>query len=130
MTAKTLVLVLMLAVVVLGAGAVDAITVYPIDRAQILAGSRFDFKVEFDGIVASADTKVTINGRRSSRPRSAGPPTFVEAARPASAPRRSSSATSCSRGPGRYDGRRGRREELADGDLGRVRDRRRARRAT
>jgi alkaline phosphatase len=36
---------------VLGAGAVDAITLYPIDRAQILAGSRFDFKVEFDGIV-------------------------------------------------------------------------------
>jgi len=54
--------ILTLVVLVLGAGAVDALTVYPIDRAQILAGSRFDFKVEFDGIVESADTKVTING--------------------------------------------------------------------
>jgi alkaline phosphatase len=68
MKAKTLALVLFLtlvstpAVIVLGSGVVDAITVYPIDRAQILAGSRFDFKVEFDGIVESADTKVTING--------------------------------------------------------------------
>ena len=68
MKAKTLALVLFLtlvstpAVIVLGSGVVDAITVYPIDRAQILAGSRFDLKVEFDGIVESADTKVTING--------------------------------------------------------------------
>src|SRR5262245_34732935 len=68
MKAKTLTLLLFLtlvstpAVTLLGAGVVDAITVYPIDRAQILAGSRFDFKVEFDGLVESADTKVTING--------------------------------------------------------------------
>jgi alkaline phosphatase len=68
MKAKTLALLLFStlvstpAVIVLGAGVVDAITVYPIDRAQILAGSRFDFKVEFDGVVESADTKVTING--------------------------------------------------------------------
>src|SRR5262245_4569819 len=68
MTVKTLTLALFLTLVLtltqiaLGAGAVDAITVYPIDRAQILAGSRFDFKVEFDGVVESADTKVTING--------------------------------------------------------------------
>src|SRR5262245_371960 len=68
MKAKTLALVLFLtlvstlAVIVFGSGVVDAITVYPIDRAQILAGSRFDFKVEFDGIVDSADTKVTVNG--------------------------------------------------------------------
>src|SRR4029453_105591 len=68
MKAKTLALLLFLtlvstpAVIVLDVGMVDAITVYPIDRAQILAGSRFDFKVEFDGIVESADTKVTING--------------------------------------------------------------------
>ena len=26
-------------------------TVYPIDRAEFLAGSRFDFKVEFPGLV-------------------------------------------------------------------------------
>jgi alkaline phosphatase len=52
-----LTLILTLVMLVLGASAVDALTVYPIDRAQILAGSRFDFKVEFDGIVESADTK-------------------------------------------------------------------------
>ena len=68
-----LMLILTLVVLVLGAGAVDALTVYPIDRAQILAGSRFDFKVEFDGIVESADTKVPSTGSRS-RLRSARPP--------------------------------------------------------
>src|SRR5262245_14178885 len=40
----------------------DAITIYPIDRAQILAGARFDLKVEFDGVVGAADAKVTIDG--------------------------------------------------------------------
>ena len=37
-------------------------TIYPIDRADILAGARFDFKVEFDGRVAPASVKVTVNG--------------------------------------------------------------------
>lgn len=37
-------------------------TVYPVDRADILAGSRFDLKVEWSGIVAASDVKVTING--------------------------------------------------------------------
>ena len=37
-------------------------TIYPVDRADILAGSRFDVKVEFPGLVAAADAKVTING--------------------------------------------------------------------
>ncbi|HEX9390330.1 MAG TPA: alkaline phosphatase [Usitatibacteraceae bacterium] len=36
--------------------------VFPIDRASILAGSKFDFKVEFDGIVDPARVSVTING--------------------------------------------------------------------
>src|SRR5215470_8249539 len=40
-----------------GAGAI-----YPIDRAHFLAGSKFDFKVEFDRIVPAADAKATING--------------------------------------------------------------------
>jgi hypothetical protein len=35
-----LTLILTLVMLVLGASAVDALTVYPIDRAQILAGSR------------------------------------------------------------------------------------------
>src|SRR5215831_17501106 len=39
-----------------------ALTIYPVDRAEILAGSRFDFKVEFDGVIAEQDVKVTVNG--------------------------------------------------------------------
>ena len=38
-------------------------TIYPIARAEILAGARFDLKVEFPGTVAAADIKVTVNGR-------------------------------------------------------------------
>lgn len=37
-------------------------TIYPIDRADILAGSQFDFKVEFPGL-QQADVPVTINGK-------------------------------------------------------------------
>ena len=37
-------------------------TVYPIDRAEILAGSRFDFKVEFAGRADEAKVAVTLNG--------------------------------------------------------------------
>ena len=37
-------------------------TVYPIDRADILAGSRFDFKVEFAGLLDPAKIAVTLNG--------------------------------------------------------------------
>ena len=51
---------------VLGIAAADfpahAQTVYPIDRAEILAGSRFDFKVEFPDRVAADQIKVTLNG--------------------------------------------------------------------
>ncbi len=38
-------------------------TIYPLNRAEILEGSRFDFKVEFPNTPASADIKVTINGK-------------------------------------------------------------------
>ena len=31
----------------LSTSAADAQTIYPIDRAEILSGARFDFKVEF-----------------------------------------------------------------------------------
>lgn len=44
-------------------GAAAAATVYPIDRATILAGSPFDFKVEFAGVVKPEDVKVTVNGK-------------------------------------------------------------------
>jgi alkaline phosphatase len=37
-------------------------TIYPIDRADILVGARFDFKVEFAGRVAPDKVKVTVNG--------------------------------------------------------------------
>jgi alkaline phosphatase len=36
--------------------------IYPIDRAEILVGSRFDFKVEFPGRVDPAKVTVTVNG--------------------------------------------------------------------
>ena len=39
-----------------------AINVFPIDRADILADSRFDFKIEFDGVVDASSMRVTING--------------------------------------------------------------------
>jgi alkaline phosphatase len=40
----------------------DAGAIYPVDRARFLVGSRFDFKVEFDGIVSFDRARVTING--------------------------------------------------------------------
>ncbi|MEA3026939.1 MAG: alkaline phosphatase [Alphaproteobacteria bacterium] len=40
----------------------DAQTIYPIDRAEILAGTRFDFKVEFPQLAAAEKVKVTVNG--------------------------------------------------------------------
>ena len=40
----------------------NAQTIYPIDRAEILAGSRFDLKVEFPNVSSAADLMLTING--------------------------------------------------------------------
>ncbi len=40
----------------------DALTVYPVHRATILAGAKFDFKVEFDRVLKPGEAKVTING--------------------------------------------------------------------
>jgi len=37
-------------------------TVYPIDRADILSGAHFDFKVEFAGLVDPAKVSITLNG--------------------------------------------------------------------
>jgi alkaline phosphatase len=37
-------------------------TIYPIDRAEILAGSHFDFKVEYPGLQNADSVPVTING--------------------------------------------------------------------
>jgi alkaline phosphatase len=49
------------------ASACAAQAIYPIDRAEILAGSRFDLKVEFPGAVPPADIKVTINGEDAAK---------------------------------------------------------------
>ncbi len=40
-------------------------TLYPVDRAEILSGARFDVKVEFPGLVNPQDVKVTLNGADS-----------------------------------------------------------------
>src|SRR6516165_2422367 len=41
----------------------SAQTVYPIDRADILVGARFDFKVEFAGLADPTKVSVTVNGK-------------------------------------------------------------------
>ncbi|MGI6245497.1 MAG: alkaline phosphatase [Pseudochelatococcus sp.] len=43
-------------------GVAGAQTIYPIDRATILSGSKFDFKVEFPEVVKEADVKILVNG--------------------------------------------------------------------
>lgn len=48
--------------VVLSGSSVFAQTIYPIDRAEILVGARFDFKVEFPERVDPANVKITVNG--------------------------------------------------------------------
>jgi alkaline phosphatase len=49
-------------IVFLWASSLSAQTIYPIDRAEIPAGARFDFKVELPGLVDPAKLKVTVNG--------------------------------------------------------------------
>ncbi|WP_018263317.1 alkaline phosphatase [Methylobacterium sp. WSM2598] len=43
-------------------GAADAATVMPLDRATILVGSPFDFKVEFEAKVKADEVRITVNG--------------------------------------------------------------------
>ena len=75
-------------------------TVYPIDRAEMLVGARFDFKVEFSERVSSDRIKVTLNGvpirRSSGRQRS------TSNGRTARTSRLCSSATSRCRNPDVY----------------------------
>src|SRR5215475_14065828 len=52
-----------LVLVVLAAAPALAQSIYPINRAEILVGAKFDFKVELQGNVSPDDIKVTINGR-------------------------------------------------------------------
>jgi alkaline phosphatase len=51
------------AVGLVAASSGQAQTVYPIDRAEILIGTKFDLKVEFDTQIDQSKAKVTINGR-------------------------------------------------------------------
>src|SRR5262249_51507807 len=52
------------AIAVLLAGSTGfAQTVYPIERADILARARFDIQVEFAGLVDPAEVSVTLNGK-------------------------------------------------------------------
>ncbi|MDH7803392.1 MULTISPECIES: alkaline phosphatase [unclassified Rhizobium] len=43
--------------------AAQAAEVYPLDRATILTGSPFDFKVEFASVIKPEDVKITVNGQ-------------------------------------------------------------------
>src|SRR5258708_39830335 len=52
-------------------------TIYPLNRAEILAGSRFDLKVEFPGAPAQGAVSVTINGENAATV-SGKPAAFVE----------------------------------------------------
>src|SRR5215471_3821213 len=56
---------------------VSAGAIYPIDRATILAGSRFDFKVEFDASSGLSDVKISVNGADYGKALG-GKPAFVE----------------------------------------------------
>ena len=47
----------------MAASAGSAQTVYPIDRADILTGARFDFKVEFAGLANPTKISITLNGK-------------------------------------------------------------------
>ena len=60
-TSWMLTLGVLLASAVLGTP-LQAQTLYPIDRATLLAGAKFDLKVEFSGVVQQTAVKVTVNG--------------------------------------------------------------------
>lgn len=62
---RSLAAVLLLSCAALSAA--HAQTIYPIDRADILIGSKFDFKVEFDGLSDRAALAVTINGEDAAK---------------------------------------------------------------
>src|ERR1700757_2888694 len=53
---------LLVGVLLVGAPWAEAITIYPVDRAAILTGARFDIKVEFDRVVDATDVRLTIDG--------------------------------------------------------------------
>ena len=67
---KAQALLTVLSTIFVGVGvhtSIFAEAIFPIDRASILAGSKFDFKVEFDQVVDASNIKVTVNGEDASR---------------------------------------------------------------
>jgi alkaline phosphatase len=44
------------------AGFIQAAAVYPIDQASILAGSKFDIKIEFNTVINAGDAVIELNG--------------------------------------------------------------------
>ena len=73
-------------VVGLAASAAPAQTIYPINRAEIVTGSRFDLKVEFPGGPAADGVSVTINGRPAAEVLGAQAAVMVKDADNAAAP--------------------------------------------
>lgn len=57
--------------------AVAAQTIYPLNRAEILSGSKFDLKVEFPGAPARDAVSVTVNGEDAAKT-FAAMPTYVD----------------------------------------------------
>ena len=53
---------LLLILLGISAGLVQASAIYPIDRAAILAGSKFDIKIEFNSVINSNDAVIELNG--------------------------------------------------------------------
>ncbi len=43
--------------------AAQAQTIYPIDRATMVTGGKFDFKVEFKNVISASDVDIRINGK-------------------------------------------------------------------
>ena len=60
------------AVLGIGAANVFAQTIYPLDRAEILVGSRFDLKVEFAALTDPTAIKITVNGGDAATAATAG----------------------------------------------------------
>ena len=61
------------ALLVLISSQIHAAAIYPINDAAILAGSKFDIKVELNGVVSATDLQIQINGAPVSKFISAKP---------------------------------------------------------
>ena len=55
--------VLFASIALFAADAAQAQTIYPLNRAEILSGSKFDFKVEFQAAPSADQVKITVNGQ-------------------------------------------------------------------